>query len=96
MNSSVNRCDFSIIQTKFLSDAAAIFQEHLDKYMKAEPMGVIILYIDDHEDMSLAKLLGSLDKDHTNKVTELSLMEEIQVRCGCLAVRWRRLSWSRR
>lgn len=42
-------------------------------------MGVIILYIDDHEDMSLAKLLGSLDKDHANKVTELSLMEEIQV-----------------
>ncbi|KAI0231042.1 hypothetical protein LSAT2_018582 [Lamellibrachia satsuma] len=69
----------SATESAIRSDAAAIFQEHLDKYMKAEPMGVIILYIDDHEDMSLAKLLGSLDKDHANKVTELSLMEEIQV-----------------
>jgi len=50
--------------------------------MKSEAMGVIILYLDEHADMSWAQLLGSLTrtKEDTEKVTEDSLKTTIEVR----------------
>ena len=56
-----------------------MFQEHLDTYMKSEPMGVIVQYLEDHGDMTLAELIGSLVSEEANEVTEESLLGEIKV-----------------
>ena len=50
--------------------------------MKSEPMGVIILYLDEHADTSWKQLLASLKrpKKDPEKVTEDSLKTTIAVR----------------